>query len=700
MMTTRSGRRLSAHTPILLAALVGMPAAQSSEEQDPVPTRRLLVDPPALELDAGETAQLSARVLDAAGAELEEELIFYSRARKSLSVDAQGKVEALDAGEFTIVVRTRRAPRPSPDAAVGASDEAEDTGEPVEPEAEPVERLSVKVPVRVRRLPLESLTLEAPSALFAGTIVELEAVARDTRGIDLEGVDVRLESSDPTVASFDVFGRLHVHRPGPFSAVAEAEGQRTEHVLEARLNPVHAIEITSAQDHARTGDVVHFTVVTRDAAGAALQDVPVTVSLTSRLDDELGPAASGQVARGHRGAGDWRFVAETPGLYSLEARCGAHGASAGVRIDAREYDASLELVGRGAVSETHTSDLWVWEGLDGRDYAVTGTWGADGEALFWDVTDPAAIERVGSVKVDARTVNDVKVSSDGRLCVISREGASDRKNGIVMIDVSDPREPEILGSYDEGLTGGVHNLFIDGRLVYALSNGRRYDIIDVSDPKAAQTIGSYELDTPGHSIHDVWVEDGLAYSSNWSDGVHIVDVGNGVRGGSPENPVYVGSYAYPSGWNHAAFPYHDKETGRFYVVAGDEAFPYGLHIEDEPTYARGWLHFIDFTDFDQPVEVARYQVPEAGTHNLWIEDDVAYVAYYNGGVLVVDLSGELMGDLYRQGREMAFFLPADPEGHIANAPMVWGPQPHKGNLFFSDWNSGLWCVRLDQGPKE
>jgi hypothetical protein len=79
---------------------------------------------------------------------------------------------------------------------------------------------------------------------------------------------------------------------------------------------------------------------------------------------------------------------------------------------------------------------------------------------------------------------------------------------------------------------------------------------------------------------------------------------------------------------------------------------------------------------------------------------VAYVAYYPGGVRVVDLSGELMGDLYRQGREMAFFLPADPEGHIANAPMVWGPQPHKGNLFFSDWNSGLWCVRLDQGPKE
>jgi hypothetical protein len=71
------------------------------------------------------------------------------------------------------------------------------------------------------------------------------------------------------------------------------------------------------------------------------------------------------------------------------------------------------------------------------------------------------------------------------------------------------------------------------------------------------------------------------------------------------------------------------------------------------------------------------------------------VAYYNGGVRVVDLSGELMGDLYEQGREMASFLTAEPEGRIANAPMVWGPQPHKGHLFFSDWNSGLWSAKFE-----
>jgi hypothetical protein len=92
--------------------------------------------------------------------------------------------------------------------------------------------------------------------------------------------------------------------------------------------------------------------------------------------------------------------------------------------------------------------------------------------------------------------------------------------------------------------------------------------------------------------------------------------------------------------------------------------------------------------------VARYQVPEAGTHNLWIENDLLYVAYYNGGLRVVDVSGELRGDLYRQGREVASFMPYDGEGYIPNSPFTWGPQPFGDHIFFSDWNSGLWAVEL------
>jgi hypothetical protein len=58
-----------------------------------------------------------------------------------------------------------------------------------------------------------------------------------------------------------------------------------------------------------------------------------------------------------------------------------------------------------------------------------------------------------------------------------------------------------------------------------------------------------------------------------------------------------------------------------------------------------------------------------------------------------------MGDLYAQGREIACFMPLDPEGFVANKANVWGTIPYKGLIYFSDLNSGLWAIKLvDDNP--
>ena len=177
----------------------------------------------------------------------------------------------------------------------------------------------------------------------------------------------------------------------------------------------------------------------------------------------------------------------------------------------------------------------------------------------------------------------------------------------------------------------------------------------------------------------------------------MVDVGNGVAGGTPEKPVEIARARVEGDGNHAAFPYKSEATGKFYIVAGDEIFPYSA-MESQNLkdifIPSGYIHFMDMTDPDNPKEVARYEVPEAGSHNFWIEGDLLYIGYYNGGVRVVDISGDLMGDLYKQGREVAHYLPYDSEGFIPNAPFVWGAQPYKGHIFFSDFNSGLWSAQI------
>jgi hypothetical protein len=53
-----------------------------------------------------------------------------------------------------------------------------------------------------------------------------------------------------------------------------------------------------------------------------------------------------------------------------------------------------------------------------------------------------------------------------------------------------------------------------------------------------------------------------------------------------------------------------------------------------------------------------------------------------------------MGNLADQGREVSVFKPFDPFGYMANQPNVWGPQPYKGYVFFSDFNSGLWAAKI------
>jgi hypothetical protein len=659
-MTAALTARMSTLSMALLALTqFGSAPGLLAQEQN---AHSISVTPESLRMTVGEEASIEASVLDAAGNPVEAQIATFSRA-DGLAVSRDGRVSAEAGGSFSVFVFARPV-----------------QGSP----------LRVEIPVEVSWPDVVRIDATGyPERFYTGNTyrVNLQAV--------VEGYRVRndlvpaLRSSDPEVLAVGAAGGLLALSAGSARLTASADGYRQSWDVTVSDNPVRRVTLTAPRTTFRTGDVVPIEARALDDAGRTVSDAPINFSVEQfPIDTLLAPPAAAQIGR------DGRFVAEKPGAYVVHASSGSIAGSIELRAEGRQVAETVELLGHGAVSHVHTSDLWVWEGLDGGDYAVTGTWSGNGKAYFWDVTDPTAIAKIDSFQVDARTVNDVKVSEDGRIAVISREGASNRRNGIVILDVSDPRNVTEISRYDEGLTGGVHNVFIHDGHVFALSAGQRYDILDIRDPARPVKVGSFELDAPGAAIHDVWVEDGIAYSSNWSDGVVMVDVGNGVAGGSVTNPVKIGSYAYPSGANHAAFPFRSESTGKFYVIAGDEIMP-ECSDPDRPCITQGYLHFIDFTDPAAPREVARYEVPEAGTHNMWVEGDRLYVAYYNGGLRVVDISGDLMGDLYRQGREIAVYRAWAENGFVANTPMTWGPQPHKGNVFFSEFNSGLWAVRLE-----
>ena len=119
--------------------------------------------------------------------------------------------------------------------------------------------------------------------------------------------------------------------------------------------------------------------------------MPVQYSFVAYPNDQLGQGNSAQIAQ------DGRFVASHAGKYSIIARSGAIQTTLNITVQPRNIRRNLEVVGKGIVPDVKTSDLWVWEGIDGRDYAITGTWGARGEAFLWDVTDPSNIHTIDTV---------------------------------------------------------------------------------------------------------------------------------------------------------------------------------------------------------------------------------------------------------------------------------------------------------------
>ena len=666
---------------------------------------KFVFEPDSISLNVGESKALTVRLVDKDGKQAKG-MFMVRGARKALSVEPRLSDST---GVSKVTVKAYKSGKLSVRAYARGVKGGYVSG-----------RLNVFVPDP----PLDRIVFdETIDKVYTGTTVNYSAKIYDEANLIRDDLEVKFSSSNKNTAEFDRFGNLSVKKAGRFTVTATIENIEKTIKVSSKKNPVKSLKIVADAKEIRTGDVIKFTAKPLNSRGGSVKDVPVVYSFSgkavytdnfvnNRSSESVGLPAAGLITD------EGKFVAETPGIYTITAQTSGFSAMVKVKVVPRNVQRRIEVVGHGTVSDHHTSDLWVWPGIGkhkGKDFAVTGTHSADGEAYFWDITDPSKMAIIDTIKVDARTVNDVKISEDGRVGIISREGASNRKNGLVILDVTDPYNVKITKMYDDNLTGGVHNVFIYKDHVYALSAGTRYDIINISDPANPFRVGSYELDTPGHSIHDVWVENGIAYSSNWADGVHIVDVGGipqseqsrdkknfnpfiALAGkGSPGNPIKLASKSDPNGHNHATFPFVSQSTDRFYMINGDE-WAKRIPGSEESIY-QGGFHFVDFTDINNPVETAIYQVPEVGSHNHWVEGDILYAGYYYGGIRVLDISGELLGDLYAQGREIAFFEGRDPNGKIPNETNVWGVIPYKGLIYFADHYNGLWAVKLvDEEP--
>ena len=548
-------------------------------------------------------------------------------------------------------------------------------------------------PGPVAELTFTSSTLDLSGDLQAGTslrnvgTVAVGPITITVGQLELGGVSVpgaSVEASPAEVPTLNPGAAVNVTvsvvsdvalQPGSYSARLDAVvGGRSEasvglgFVVEAPAVDVASIEILGAPAGARQGDVLVLRAEARDGSGSTMDGVQIAWTVS--------PPGAGLIT------GEGRFVGYEPGIAQLTASAGSQEATVTIEVAPRGLaQGSFAVSGQGAQDLRFNSDLWVH-----GDCAYTGTWGDRqgqlGNTLnVWDISDPTTPELTADVLVDARVVNDVKVRSDGKVAAISHEFSLDQLNGITLLDLSADCNPTVISRFTTGLQSGIHNVWIEGDFVYVVTDGvgSGLRILDISDPQTPTVVAAFA--DPFSFLHDVYVRDGLAFLSHWDSGLIILDVGNGIVGGSPSDPREVSRVRTSGGQTHNAWYWPERGL----VFVGEEDF-------DTP----GIMHVVDVADLFAPVEVATFRVAADTPHNFWLDEEgeILHMAWYTQGIISLDVSGGLLGELERQGRTLASQrysgLGACPGS--ATGTCTWAPQLHEGLLYVADMNTGLWVL--------
>ena len=653
---------------VLLLAVAMLPQQTAPVAQAGPPIARVVVQPSEAAIQVGDTIRLTAVARDSAGRAIGDVAIrwFQSGGHFEGTVDSTGLVTGGATGALMVTALVSPAAGGSPTPGFAK----------VTILSPPASRIALE-PAVARMYTRQSLVVGAtPYA------------SNDDRRHD----DVVWTSSAPGVVAVSPSGRLTAARPGRSTITARA-GKAT-HVFEVTVavNPVATVALEPATASVRTGDAVPLAFTARSSTGKPVADAVPEWSMSP---------GSGQIdADGH-------FVADLPGSYQVTATFAGKVAQATIEVRPRDVRRPATLVGRLPL-KFPVAEFWIHP--DGKHAYITTI----GDRLYaLDISTAASPTITDSVVVDARHINDVMTTEDGTYGVLTRENASTRKNGIVVLSFEDPAHPKPIAEFTETVTGGVHSTFIYKGYVYLTDDATgSMRVIDLRDPYKPKQVARWETPGPhaGRMLHDVDVQDGLAYLSYWNEGLVILDVGNGMKGGSPETPQLVSQLKYDldalyrdveavggpgfirgthTAWRHGK-----------YVFVGDEVFSATPRNTEGGGVvglgrAYGRLHVVDVSDIARPREVAYYEPKDGGTHNVWVAGDTLYLGDYQGGLRVVDVSGELRGDLLRQGREISHVVTADAQGVVPNAPNAWGAFYRNGLIYVNDINTGLWIVKLE-----
>lgn len=334
----------------------------------------------------------------------------------------------------------------------------------------------------------------------------------------------------------------------------------------------------------------------------------------------------------------------------------------GTRFDRKDELASgLELVGELRTSsvggEVVAYNLVVDEGIA----YVAGPNGLD----LVDVSDPAAPRAINHLD---DSWNDVRVVRSATRVVAFGAAGSETP----YVDVTDPDALSVVGNLRIGESFATsHSLQVQADRLY-IANTNAVPVFDIHDPLVPVFVGAVQVPEP-YDTHDLTVDGDRLFVNQTTAGFVALDVTAGL-----DQPVELGRVA--SAYSHAS------AIG----TIGDQQI--ALHGDEGMTEdGAAFLRVLDATPGSASfmTELGRYQSrPEVGIHNMELVGDRAYIAYYQDGVRVVDLSEPT------RPREVAHYNTWDVETASSYAfTGAFGIRVVNGLIYVADSERGLMIFR-------
>jgi len=255
-------RRLVVTALYILAALPPGLRAQQGGATPPA-VARLVAEPAAISLVAGQTRAFTVRAFAADGREIPNAFVRVMAGTRAVRF-TDSTVTATVAGRYEATA-----------SAQGTDGRS----------------VTLAIPIQVTWPRVTTLTVSGPAgALYAGRTVPLRVTGMHADGSERPGLSATWQSANPKVATINRFGDVTAVGPGTTTVTAEAEGATARMTVTVVANPVAKVEITVAESQVRQGDVVRLTAVAKRANGSAVADAPISWSYTYVPDDSILPA--------------------------------------------------------------------------------------------------------------------------------------------------------------------------------------------------------------------------------------------------------------------------------------------------------------------------------------------------------------------------------------------------------------------------